>query len=583
MNIASVNKLITLAARVMDMKKSTEAVYVQSAQKPSFEKRRPKAPLERTDPESVGIKSECINDLLEKIFFDKDLNVHGIMIIRNNKIITEASFGGYDFSYMRYTFSQCKSIVALAIGCLIDEGRLELDSKVTEILAKYNSPVSKLRLKKLTVRDLLTMRSSVEFAEADTLVEKEWRKGYFAASTKGEIGESFAYNSLNTYMLASIVTEITGVSLTEYLEEKIFTPLDIDSYFWEKSPEGIEKGGWGLFILPEDMAKIALTVVNKGVWNGKRIVSEEFILDATTAHVKTPESIGKFDYGYQMWCGKNSHTFLFNGMFGQNALGFLDNGVVVITIGGNNEMFQSCPYYGYLIDAFNMELPGSLRKNRAAAKKLEKTVSLINNYCEKETKGMPSLWGKKSLLPKDAYYLDGRVYNSDDADAPSCGFMPTLLQIFTSRYTRGLESVAFDVIDNSFYMTYTEKNESIRFEIGFDSPKITEIFINGEYYHIAVKGKFTENEDGDSVLVIRADLVEMPSSRYIKFYYKGQPYLKQYETPGGEYLAELIIKGKNELSQNPALGITIGKLDDEYLRYKVDRVFAPDIKMKLVK
>ena len=71
MNMASVNKLITLAARVMDMKKSTEAVYVQSAQKPSFEKRKPKAPLERTDPESVGINSECINDLLEKIFFDR--------------------------------------------------------------------------------------------------------------------------------------------------------------------------------------------------------------------------------------------------------------------------------------------------------------------------------------------------------------------------------------------------------------------------------------------------------------------------------------------------------------------------------
>ena len=90
-------------------------------------------------------------------------------------------------------------------------------------------------------------------------------------------------------------------------------------------------------------------------------------------------------------------------------------------------------------------------------------------------------------------------------------------------------------------------------------------------------------KDGDQVLVIRADLVEMPSSRYIKFYYKGQPCLKQYETPGGEYLSELIIKGKNELSQNPALGITIGKIDDEYLKYKFDRVFAPDIKMKLVK
>ena len=158
-----------------------------------------------------------------------------------------------------------------------------------------------------------------------------------------------------------------------------------------------------------------------------------------------------------------------------------------------------------------------------------------------------------------------------------------LMQIFTSRYTKGIESVSFEINGKSFYMIYNEVNEFIKLEIGFDSPKITEIFINDEYYHIAAKGKFTENEDGESVLVIRADLVEMPSSRYIKFYYKNQPYLKQYETPGGDYLSELIIKGKNELAQNPALGIAIGKLDDEYLKYKVDRVFAPDIKMKLVK
>lgn len=578
MYFGSINKLITLGSRIIDPRRKTEPVFEFKPQKPHFEIKRAAEPLKRAKPEEMGVPSALVSELLSKMFDSSELNLHSVMIIRDGTVICEAAVGGYDFSFRRLTFSECKSIVSLAIGCLLDEGRISLDTKVIDIFKNIAQPVSKLKLKKLTVKDLLTMTSTIEFAEVDSLVEDEWKKCFLLSSTKGEIGETFNYNSINTYMLAAIVNEVTNMTLTEYLKPRLFDPLGIEDYYWEKSAEGIEKGGWGLYMLTEDVAKIAILVMNKGVWKEKRIISEWYISEAVKGHAKTPSSTGPFNYGYQIWTGKDTDTFLFNGMFGQNALGFLRNKIIVLTNGGNNEMFQTCPYYGYIIEAFDRDFNSRSKPDPRAYNELLKNISRIKG---ERKKSVLSLF-KGEKLPLECALLDGKSYESAEPDAASCGLMPMLMQIVLGMYTSGLKGVSFSKENNRFYMTYTEHKNEHKLAIGFDKPGISELVMDGEYYYVAAKGRFTRDEDDRPVLVIRVDFPEMPSTRYIKFFYGDKPLLCQSELPGGEYLAKLIIGAKKDIEQIPAIGGAASKIDDEYLRYKIDRVFSPEIDMKSV-
>ena len=107
----------------------------------------------------------------------------------------------------------------------------------------------------------------------------------------------------------------------------------------------MKRGGWGLYILPEDIAKIGQMVLDGGRFDGKQIVPEDWIKQQTTAQANPPKTLGNYDYGYQTWVGRNEKSFLFNGMFGQNVLGFFDSGVLLVSNAGNNELFQQSNYY----------------------------------------------------------------------------------------------------------------------------------------------------------------------------------------------------------------------------------------------
>ena len=164
------------------------------------------------------------------------------------------------------------------------------------------------------------MRAGVIFGEAEALSEQDWVRAFLNSSLKGEPGTEFYYNSLNTYMLSAIVLRKTGKKLTDFLQERLFGPMGITDILWETCPSGIEKGGWGLYIRPEDIAKLGQLVMDEGMWHGQQLISAEYIRTATAAHASPPPELGDFDYGYQIWVGRKTPAFLFNGMLGQNVL-----------------------------------------------------------------------------------------------------------------------------------------------------------------------------------------------------------------------------------------------------------------------
>ena len=574
MNLNVVNKLATHVFRFVDTKKPTEPIMATLPQKPEIPANARVCPLPRVSPESVGISSSLIREYVQAIEADKTQNMHNITIMRGGKIIYECNFGGHDGGAPKMTFSACKSITSIAIGMLIDDGKLSLTESAASVFEDRVNIIDKLRMDAITVEALLTMRSGIVFNEAECFASANWVKSFFSSAVQGKIGETFNYNSLNTYILSAIVYKKTGKHLSEYLEERLFEPLGIVNYAWEKCPMGIEKGGWGLYMSPEDMGKIGTLVMNGGVWEGKRIVSEEYLKKATSAHVKVPREMGNFDYGYQIWVGKDTDTFLFNGMLGQNVLGFRESGIIVVANAGNGELFQQGSFYELTLRTFSGRFPEKISENKWNLASLERY-----------SRTLPFGGGQRRLVGKHRLYEDlapffESVYETDDENAPSFGLMPTILQITQNNYTKGTKSVDFKLNKDacSVDIVFEEADETHVLRAGLLQGEKTELSFHGEKFAVCSFARFAENEDGVPVLIVRADFTETPFSRIFKFFFEeGKMTLRAEEEPG----AEFIVKTAGDFIEEALAGTVVSriaeKMDMGYIFYKIEKVLAPKI------
>ena len=238
--------------------------------------------LPRSTPEAEGLGSSS----LERIYRELDsrqLSVapHALMILINGKVVSEGYWAPYRAEYPYMLYSMSKSITGTAIGIAIEEGLLSLDESLADIFPEF-MPTNYLRQHKVvTVRQLLTMRTGNRFNEVGSMLDENWVKMFMESLPKFDPGTAFEYNSMNTYMLAAILVKKTGVPLMEYLRPRLFAPLGIEEVAWEVCPQGVEKGGWGLYLRLEDAAKLGQLYLQNGVWDGKRIVSEDWVHAAT--------------------------------------------------------------------------------------------------------------------------------------------------------------------------------------------------------------------------------------------------------------------------------------------------------------
>jgi CubicO group peptidase (beta-lactamase class C family) len=574
MNLNVVNKLVTHVVRFADTKKPTEPIMDTVPQKPEISAHAGGTSLERVTPESMGVSSSLIRRYAEAIEADKTQNMHNITILRGGKIIYECSFGGHDGITPKMTFSACKSITSIAIGMLIDEGKLSLTESAADIFEDKVGIIDKLRMDAITVEALLTMRTGIVFNEAECFASANWVKSYFTSAVQGKIGETFNYNSLNTYMLSAIIYKKTGKHLSEYLAERLFEPLGIADYAWEKCPMGIEKGGWGLYMRPEDMGKIGTLVMNGGVWQGKRIISEEYLKKATSAHAAVPMEMGDFDYGYQIWVGKDTDTFLFNGMLGQNVLGFRESGIIVVANAGNGELFQQGNFYGLTLRTFSGSFPEKIAENRWERAMLEKySRTLVFGGGQRRLANKHRIYERLSSLFET-------VYEADDENAPSFGLMPVILQITQNNYVKGMKSLDFRLDKEScaVEITFAEADETYVLRAGLLRGEKTELCFRGEKFTACAFARLAENEEGVPVLLVRADFTETPFSRVFKFFFEeGKMVCIAGEEPG----ADFIVKTAGDVLTEALAGTVVSrlaeKIDMGYIFYKIEKILSPKI------
>lgn len=570
-------------------------------QKPKFPFDKPyEQPFPRATPESQGISSDMLANLLRDLDTSHYTDMHHFMVLRNGKVVCEANFAPYRSRIWHVTHSMCKSITGMAIGLLVEESKLSLDENIYDIFQKNLNTFNKIFRPKVTVENLLTMTSGVTFNESGIVSGNDWLTSYLNSSITGTPGKNFQYNSLNTYVLSAIVTERTGQSLTEYLEPRLFAPLGITRYFWETCPKGITKGGWGLFLCTEDMAKLGQLYLQKGKWNDQQIIPEFWVEVSTAKHKESIE--GTFGYGYQLWMEARPGSFEFNGMLGQNVIVYPDMNMVVVTNAGNNELFQNCVMLNIIRKHFprNFHPADILPENPCAQTLLNRLTAELENGTHApqtlpalrkggwrknpsglrhSTNARPNTWNYMKGLPEPNPYqftqqLNGKIF---ELSPQSIGLFPLFIQIFHNNMTEGVQKISFTCEKGNFSVNFMESGEWHRIPTGLGKFKESWLTLHKESYLIAASGDFTTDENGTAVLKLDFTFLEECVRRKINIFFlpEDEILIRWYETPGKGMIMEGLESITEEISNNFLYGAFKGTGGLELLHRVMEQTIEP--------
>ena len=286
--------------------------------------------LPRSTPEQQGVSSDIISAFYDTLLNVKQIDIHGVVIMRHGKVISELYPKPYREDSRLTLYSVSKTFTGLAVGIAVDKGLIDINKPITEYLSQEpraknqeprdageppalpeNSPTGPVP----TVRDLLTMRSGIEpdWTLRDTC--NNWTQRLLE-KPRDSVGLRYGYDSMMSYLLAEAVQNVTGMTLLDFLDQNLFRPLDINDASWEVSPESVNTGGWGLMLSNCSMAKVGQLLLQLGAWGGQQIVSRRWMAEMMAAHSNN----GKSDYGYQIWVNPDGMSYRADGALGQYIL-----------------------------------------------------------------------------------------------------------------------------------------------------------------------------------------------------------------------------------------------------------------------
>lgn len=284
-------------------------------------------------PHTIAARYEFAGEVRSLDEFLTRSKTTGFLVIQDDAIVHEAYFAGYDSQSTATSFSVAKSFVATLVGIALDEGLID---DVEDPITKYVPELVGSGFEGVPIAHILQMSSGIDFSEVYDDESTDAFKVYdrmfinmqpidnIAASygSRGESGQEFYYASINTQALAMLVRAVSGQELTSYLEEKLWQPLGMaNDAFWLLDMHGTEVGFWGLNATLRDFAKLGLLYLHDGQFNGRQIVSAEWVAHAITPDKDflRPGEIDKdWGYQYQWWIPRESvGDFAAIGIWGQ--------------------------------------------------------------------------------------------------------------------------------------------------------------------------------------------------------------------------------------------------------------------------
>ena len=294
-----------------------------------------------TSPESAGVRSEGILRFFDDME-EKRLHMHAVMILRHGRVIAEASYAPWSKDKLHMLFSLSKSFTSTAVGFAVQDGLLRVSDRLVDFFPEYLQAEPCENMRKMTIKHMLTMNTG--HGEEPMRMGDCWEKTFLRTYVEFEPGTHFLYNTFATYMLAAVVQKVTGKKLLAYLREKLMDPLGMSEDIWfQESPTGVATGGYGLNVRIEDIAKLGQFYLQRGKWEGKQLLDEKWIADASTpwsdnrGHGGEDSDWGS-GYGYQFWMCRPEHVFRGDGAFGQYCVVMPDQDMVIAITSGIGDM-----------------------------------------------------------------------------------------------------------------------------------------------------------------------------------------------------------------------------------------------------
>lgn len=343
----------------------------------------------------VSIDPAPLAEAVSKIRQEEYREVHSILILRDGKLVFEEYFEGHRFEYdgndhhgelltwgremPHRVMSITKSITSACVGIAVDKGFIEsVHQSIFDYLPEHQ------HLKRdgkggITIEHLLTMTSGLDWNEwavpyanpkNDVIMLYQVDDPVAYVLNKGlidESGKSFNYAGGNNILLGEIIKNAAGMNIDEFSGKYLFGPLGIDPYYWATYRNGVVDAAGSIEITPRDMAKIGLTFLNGGVWNGNRILSEEWVRKSAASYPGNSwlndwdDHWGMKGYSYSWWThhftrgGKRVDMYYAAGWGGQFIMVIPDVNSVLVFTGGNYLSFRP-PFEilkKYILPAFN--------------------------------------------------------------------------------------------------------------------------------------------------------------------------------------------------------------------------------------
>lgn len=267
--------------------------------------------------------------------------IHSMMLVRHGKVVAEAWWAPYAAEDIHVTYSVTKSFNSTAVGFAVAEGLLGIDDLVLPHFPEDAPAAPAPQMQNMRVRDLLTMSTGHQVDPLNAMrarTDGQWVRGFLESAVPLQPGTFFFYNSSAAYMLGALVEKVTGMSVEEYLEPRLFQPLGISGQLWGQSPEGVNLTEGGLSVKTEDLAKFGLSYLQGGMWNGEQVLPAEWATAATASQISTGNGSGNYGhgYGYQFW--RSQVGYRADGSLGQFSFVLPEQDIVLAVTSGTTDL-----------------------------------------------------------------------------------------------------------------------------------------------------------------------------------------------------------------------------------------------------
>lgn len=286
-------------------------------------------PLPVVSPESVGLDSDVILRYLKKLEQEGHC-LHGFTIVRHGKIAAEGYYAPQKPEWKHRMYSTSKSFVAVAIGMLQDEGKISIQDKVAPYFPEKLPASLHPYIADATIRDLLMMSTPFHTNTYTMCLneDNDWIRSFFECPPTHRPGQIFSYDTSATTVLTALVEKLSGMELLDYLRSKGFDEMGFSrEAICVKTPDGkVSWAGSGILCTLRDLSKFALLCLNYGNYQGRQLVSEAYMKEATSRQIEN----GEYGYGYQFWC--TPYGFACRGMGGQMVFYMPQQDMAFVTI-----------------------------------------------------------------------------------------------------------------------------------------------------------------------------------------------------------------------------------------------------------